>query len=1397
MPLLLLLNRFFEGGFIVETNKNRLLSLMLCMVLLFTSIGNSIYAYASQGNNNDAPPASGETVENEQLKKATIINSAIIGTWTDSKIKELERSYDSDETTLWNPCASVGYVSGEGIIYTLDERYHLEMLEFTFGRRYYFFDISTSVDGVNYSHQVTINEENYETYYTDDFVCIINNLSVEDTKYIKIEFLGDSDNNCWISLYEVNVFGKLWKANIQDATVIGTWINDRTESASWSPQKAYDGDSSTFWNPNATNGYSSGEGIIFELDATYDVSKLEILFNRKIYFELFVSSDGIQYSSMSTVDCRNQERYYGDDFNCVLDGLDEKRVKYIKLSFTGDAGNSCWVGLYEFSVYGKESVGMIKNATVVGDWANDRTAVIDVSWSPQKTIDNDTTTFWNPCASTGYASDEGIIYELNQVYEVSMLEMIFSNHYYYFDLLVSKDGHTFSQVANVNSTNYETYYTDGYHCKLDELCLENVKYVKISFTGDSDNACWVSLCEIKIFGKVVSQQTINSANILGAWSESRNNPESSWSAQKSYDGDETSFWNPCASEGYSSNEAIVYTLEESCDITRMNLLFGLRYYYFHVSVSVDGETYTRIATVNDDNYMEYYSDGYLCKLNRLELENIKYIKVEFTGDSQNIHWISLYEIKVFGNVVTEQTIEDSSVLGGWTDGRLDPKSPWSAKKSYDGDNTSFWNPCASEGYASNEAIVYKLAETCDITRIQLLFGLRYYYFHVSVSADGENYTRIATVNADNYLEYYTDGYLCTLKNLELDNVKYIRLEFTGDSQNMHWISLFDISVYCSGEQNGKIRNTTSLSAGIDDLGRRLDTVVGNDKSKEVGIFYFLWQGSHGASTIHDVSKIIKNDPLAVLSSTAWLAAGGGDYVEMHWWGEPLFGYYQQNDEWVIDRDVQMLTDAGVDFLAIDCTNGHAYTEKWVILLRILDKYYQQGFNVPHVTPIIKAKPGQTIMTVYEDIYLAYPKYSHLWYQMDGKPLMIADNSAPGLSSECLECFSFLFPQWPREEYHANGIPWMDFGWWTEDGKQAVFGTEGSKTIMCASLAQHSGTLAFSSSAFYGDTTNRTKSWHDGANDSAEDAYLYGYNFAEQFEYAMECNPDIIFITGWNEWIAQRQRNWYDITDPIILVDCADINNSRDIQPMKGGYGDNYYMQMMQYIRQYKGLAPANEGLNTTTSVLPVTIDVTKSLSQWKNINWYYLDYLNDTNNRNSIGFGNVLYTDTTGRNDIHKTKVANDSENLYAYVQTRETIVGIGEEHCLSMFISTGNSANANWCGYDFAVNRVATTNGKMVVEKRGTEGWEKVAEIEYLVNENELHFAVPLATLGLESDNVSIEFKFADNYQGEDDIFSFYLNGDAAPYGRANYVYDNRGVFDIKKFNINPTKAIPNGITQ
>lgn len=590
---------------------------------------------------------------------------------------------------------------------------------------------------------------------------------------------------------------------------------------------------------------------------------------------------------------------------------------------------------------------------------------------------------------------------------------------------------------------------------------------------------------------------------------------------------------------------------------------------------------------------------------------------------------------------------------------------------------------------------------------------------------------------------------------------------------------------CNKEDNDLIDNKSDggmlAYAGVDDLGRVLGMPADKDipeynKDKLVGMFYFINHGGKTTQGPYDISKILEKDPEAFKSDERWINAGGGAVNTIHWWGESIFGYFRGSDKWVKQRDVMLLTDAGVDFLILDSSNGATYKEHVLVLLEVLDEFYKQGYKVPKVAFVTKHNPGTHMMEIFNEIYKAHSEYSHLWFELDGKPLILGKTDDPAFTDEFKEFFTIRYSQWPREAKREDGFPWMAF-----ERPQHLFGKELGTTIISVSVAQHTGSLAFSNGAFHGDETVRSRSFHNGKEDKSEDAYLHGYNFAEQFEYAISVDPDIIFVTGWNEWIAYRLNEWYDVTeqrynDVAIFVDAATANYSRDIQPMKGGYGDNYYMQLIYYIRKFKGAAQVNnKELEENKEITHSSVDIKGDFSQWDDIGTSYVDYAGDTMHRNARGFGKIVYVNETGRNDIVLSKVTHDGENVYFYVETKEPLGPYTDEHWMNLFIKTGNNED-NWYGYDFVINRQILSNTKTVVEKcKGGWDWEKVSEIEYKAEGNKLMFSIPKNALGLDiGSEINIEFKWSDNYQGEGDFWSFYLDGDTAPYGRLNYVFVN-----------------------
>jgi hypothetical protein len=568
----------------------------------------------------------------------------------------------------------------------------------------------------------------------------------------------------------------------------------------------------------------------------------------------------------------------------------------------------------------------------------------------------------------------------------------------------------------------------------------------------------------------------------------------------------------------------------------------------------------------------------------------------------------------------------------------------------------------------------------------------------------------------------------------------------------------------------------SLSyGGIDSLGREISLegqVPAKRDGRYVGIFYFLWIGAHGTSGPYDNTKIVETWPDALTNEARW-----GPLYAHHFWGEPLFGYYRSSDPWVMRKHVQMLTDAGIDFLVFDTTNANGnpssgpftsnggnnntYISAALDLLKILDEYYKKGHDVPKVAFYTNSNSSRAMTVIYNEVYKAHSEYSHLWFNWDGKPMIIGKSNEA--SQEVKNFFRIKESQWPNEGKKPDGFPWMEFSRLLQPS--AIYGLNGRKEVMNVSIAQHNVTVRMSAAAWYGGK-DRTRSFHNGKLDTSENAVLCGYNFAEQWEFAIQNDPEIVFVTGWNEWVAQRQK---PVGNEIaVFVDCASMEASRDAEPMKGGYGDNYYMQLIEYVKRYKGTEPNIETDSNRT------IKINKDFSQWNDVKAYYKDYTNDIVNRNHPGFGSTVYRNTTGRNDIYEMKVCSDKDNIYFLVTCANDITQPSGSNWMNLYIRTQNKSNNTWNGYDFVLNRTAPSKDKAILEKcsqKGEFSWTKVAEVSYSMYKKYMMVAIPKSALGISTDKFAIQFKWTDNCT-PGDIFSFYTDGDAAPIGRLNYVY-------------------------
>ena len=547
----------------------------------------------------------------------------------------------------------------------------------------------------------------------------------------------------------------------------------------------------------------------------------------------------------------------------------------------------------------------------------------------------------------------------------------------------------------------------------------------------------------------------------------------------------------------------------------------------------------------------------------------------------------------------------------------------------------------------------------------------------------------------------------------------------------------------------------------------LSPIDGEKEGKYVGMFYFLWCGAHSLNK-YDINYLLENDPEALWASTDTDSVRGA----YHYWGEPLYGYYHQSDPWVVSRHVEMFVNAGIDFLGLDVTNAVTYDAQVQVLLDTLLEYYEQGFDVPQVMFLTRSNDIETAVYLYETWYAneetdengvkICDKYAPLWFAPNGKPMISC--SLYGWESDDLsdeenayrntvkEYFDVKYNQWPDESSNPNGFAWMEFTY-----PQPVHETS---RMISVSVAQHTSTKMSNQSV-----GNRGRSYNYSTVTNEDDRVNEGLNYQSQWDTALDTadETDIVFVTGWNEWQAIK---FNDSLGNVYFVDTFNTNYSRDIEPMKDGYGDNYYMQTVQNLREYKSTGSSSYAVESKT------IDIDGDLSQWDDVRYTYRDFEGDTMDRDFQGsIAGYRYTDTSGRNDIVTTKVVTDDEYAYFNVQTAENI----EEYTsgtnwMNILISVNGEGFA---GYDYLINAQPNGNTTTVSHFTGNGfGYTNTASADLRVNGNVMLVRVRLADIGLSKNNVCFSFKVCDNVTNQDDIMDYYVSGDCAPLGRLNYTY-------------------------
>lgn len=587
---------------------------------------------------------------------------------------------------------------------------------------------------------------------------------------------------------------------------------------------------------------------------------------------------------------------------------------------------------------------------------------------------------------------------------------------------------------------------------------------------------------------------------------------------------------------------------------------------------------------------------------------------------------------------------------------------------------------------------------------------------------------------------------------------------------------------------GKVKPDTWVA--VDGLGRSLPTyeeVGETDNRKFVGLFYWTWHYNFASEFEADnVTEILKKNPEAVrdFSHPVWENTPSG---KPYHWNKPLFGYYQNLDEYVVRKHAEMIADAGVDVIVFDCTNGtYTWQPAYETLFKVFDEAISEGVNVPQVAFMLPFSASEDANTSLHDLYdniYSKGRYQHLWFMWDNKPLIMAHSDALDKSlpeeKEILDFFTFKenVPSYFDDNYFITKKSWG----WCSDYPQTKFGTSlfGKPEQMCVSVAQNAADGQLVAMNNGGNVQGRSFTHgnysysykKDGetvtVDSSTENSMLYGLNFQQQWDYAIECDPDFIFVTGWNEWIAGRHDTWSGTENAFPDQFCDEY--SRDIEPSAGAMKDHYYYQLCTNIRRFKGVTKPAETSGGTT------IDINGDDSQWDSVKNEYFHYIRSTRKRDADGWVGLHYENNTMRNDFRSVKVTYDSENVYFRIHTANLITPRTDPAWMRILIDTDFTGNSpNWEGFEYIINRNSADKTTLKVEK-SSGGWnfEETGTAEYTVSGNIMQLSVPRSALGLSGgDEVHFNFKLSDNMQTDGDIMDFYQNGDVAPGGRFMFAF-------------------------
>ncbi len=277
----------------------------------------------------------------------------------------------------------------------------------------------------------------------------------------------------------------------------------------------------------------------------------------------------------------------------------------------------------------------------------------------------------------------------------------------------------------------------------------------------------------------------------------------------------------------------------------------------------------------------------------------------------------------------------------------------------------------------------------------------------------------------------------------------------------------------------------------------------------------------------------------------------GPATAFHYWAKPEAGYYRSTDKDVIRRHMTQLYAAGVDFIIIDATflGDHSIDNGWwetytagparAICETIMDMR-AEGLGTPYMVFWLGTnKQGKLFKQALNDFF-SQDKWKDCFVYWNNKPFVVTWGNV----EDCPYPDQLTLRTMRGLQY---GAPEDEWSFLTVDSwEKFAVGPDGKPEQVTVAVACQ-------------ETYMSVPSAH---------GRMGGSHWFKQWYNAFTIRPKIVTLTWWNEWTAQR------LPAPdgggYIFTDNYNQEYSRDIEPMEGGHGDQYYRWLIEYVSAYKG-----------------------------------------------------------------------------------------------------------------------------------------------------------------------------------------------------------------------------------